>query len=79
LPPAPAPAVSIGWSGGLAAGFCSNGIYFSFSLIREQLIAVNKPIKIHGNAAPKKSLTILHSSFKIPSCCYFIIHLFFQK
>ena len=43
-------------------------VYFSFLLIREQLIATNKPIKIHGNAAPKKSLTILHSSFKISIC-----------
>lgn len=40
------------------------GIYFAFLLIREQLIATNKPIKIHGNAAPIKSLTILHSSSK---------------
>ena len=47
-------------------------VYFSFLLIREQLIATNKPIKIHGNAAPKKSLTILHSSFKI-SICRFVI------
>ena len=29
-------------------------------------MATNKPSKIHGYAAPKKSLTILHSSFKIP-------------
>ena len=41
------------------------GIYFFSLLIREQLMATNKPSKIHGNAAPKKSLIILHSSFKI--------------
>ena len=38
---------------------------FLFSLIKEQLMATNKPSKIHGNAAPKKSLIILYSSFKL--------------
>ena len=45
-------------------------IYFFFLLIREQLIATNKPIKIHGNAAPRKSLIIFHSSCKsLMLCC----------
>ena len=43
----------------------TNCNYFLFLLIRKQLTATNKPMKIHGNAAPKKSLAILHSSFKI--------------
>lgn len=42
--------------------------YFSVLLINEQLIATNSPNRIHGNAAPKKSLTILHSSFQISIC-----------
>jgi len=41
-------------------------IYFVFLLMREQLMATNKPSKIHGNDALKKSRIIFHSSFKIP-------------
>lgn len=35
-----------------------NGDYFSPLLISEQLIATNKPIKIHGNAEVTKSVII---------------------